>query len=150
MKKILFIFIFLLSLISSGCFNYYPSRENPDSLKTEKSEYIKITKFYLKNGDSVDVKNYDVKYYKKYKNQEKVFVCIQSDDIHKNEAFSHLSKVKKDEKIIPSEQVKSISIEKRKTDVVGIVLVVTLSLLTVAALILLLWGLSLHSIKSFG
>jgi len=144
MKITLFIFLLVLSLISSGCFTYYPSRENPDSLKVENNDNIKVLTIYLHNGDTVDVSDYDVKYYDRYKNSEKVFVCTEKDPYEKNQIFFNKSVIKSEKKIIPSEQVKSIIIEKRKTDTVKTVIVASsITILSLAALFLILLGISL-------
>lgn len=114
MKKIFLLSVFVFFITLTGCHTYYPTSERPDNLKTERDEYIKIQKFYLVNGDSVDLRNFDVKYYDKYKNFEKVFVCIESNSYRDNEMFSSY---KKEEKIISAEQVKSAEIEKRRINI---------------------------------
>jgi ABC-type sugar transport system permease subunit len=150
MKITLFIFLFALSLISSGCFTYYPSSDSPDSFKVERNEYIKITVFQLNNGDFINVSDYDVKYYKKYKSYEKVFVCTEKDTYEKNQIFGNSSKIKKNEKIIPSEQVKTISVERRKTNVVKTVLyAVGITVITAAALILIFAALLHNSFHGY-
>jgi hypothetical protein len=153
MKTILYILLIPFSSILYGCFTYYPSRENPESLKIENDDYIKVQKFYLYNNDSVDVSDYDVIYYNKYKNSEKVFICTENDTYEKNQIFGNSSKIKKKEKIIPSEQVKSISVEKRKTNVLKTVItIVGITALTATALYILAMGLIASSLngKSFG
>jgi|WetSurMetagenome_2_1015567.scaffolds.fasta_scaffold132112_2 hypothetical protein len=132
MRIFLFLILFSFSLISSGCHTYYPSRESPDSLKFESDEYIKIMKFYLYNGDTIDVKDFDVKYYEKYKNYESVFVCIHLPGIEENQVF--YKETKKEDKIILSKEVKSVTTEKRRTNILRTV-IVTISSIT--ALILL-------------
>jgi hypothetical protein len=115
MKRILFIILFSISLFSSGCMTYYPVRESPDSLKIAQDKYCKILKFYLYDGKTIDVSEYDVKYYDKYKSDEKVFVYTQPDTIVKSQNPDSI-KIKPAEKIIPADQIKSVTVEKRKTD----------------------------------
>jgi hypothetical protein len=132
MRNFLFIILFSLSLISSGCHTYYPTKENPDSIKIESGEYIKIQKFYLYNGDSVDVIDYDVKYYEKYKNYKSVFVCIHLPSIEENQVF--YKETKKEERIILSKEVKSVTTEKRRTNIVGTVIVTISSIIALTLL----------------
>jgi hypothetical protein len=113
MRTVLFIFLFSLSIISSGCFTYYPSRESPDSLKIESDRYSKILKFHLYDGKTLDVNEYDVKYYNKYKAIEKVFVYTEQDSVFKN---GNLDSIKYTEKIIPADKIKSVTVERKKTD----------------------------------
>ena len=137
MKKFNFFYLFALSFLLSGCYTYYPTRESSESFKIEKDEYMKIQKFLLKNGDSIDVHNFEVKYYEKYKIFEKVFVCIQLPTTEENQIF--YKETKKEEKIIPLEKIKSVTLEKRKTNVVGTVIIVTfLSAITIGILTFIL------------
>ncbi|MFA5405605.1 MAG: hypothetical protein WC358_11790 [Ignavibacteria bacterium] len=115
MKIILFIFLFSLSLFSTGCFTYYPTRESPDSLKAENDRYSKILKFHLFDGKTIDVSEYEIKYYEKYKANEKVFVYYQPDTVVKNQNPDSL-KIKLTEKIIPSDKIKLVTVERKKTD----------------------------------
>jgi hypothetical protein len=124
MKIILFIFLFSLSLISSGCFTYYPTRESPDSLRVEKDRYSKILKFQLYDGETIDVSEYDVKYYDKYKTNVKVFVYNQSDTIIRSQNPDSV-KIKSTEKIISSDQIKSIIVERKKNNIAGTVIMIT-------------------------
>jgi hypothetical protein len=137
MKKFLPLLLFFLIFLSSGCHTYYPVNVNPESVKEEPYFYMIIQEFILKDSSRVDVSDYEVQYYKKYKNSENVFVCIPI-DYSKNQIFSSSSKTK-EEKIIPAEQVKTVIIEKRKTDVGRTVLgVISITAITVAALFLII------------
>jgi hypothetical protein len=137
MKKYLPLLLFFLIFLFSGCHTYYPATVNPESIKEEPGFYMKVQEFILKDSTSVDVSNYEVQYYKKYKNIENVFVCIPV-DITKNQIFGNSSKPIK-EKIIPAEQIKSAVIEKRKTDAGRTVLgVISITAITVAALFLII------------
>lgn len=115
MKIIQTIFLFFIIFVFSGCFTYYPSRETPDSVKTENDKYIKFLKFNLYDGNSIDVSETDVKYFKKYKDNNDVFVFMLSDTIYKSVNPDSI-KISKVEKIIPSNQIKSVTVERRKTD----------------------------------
>jgi hypothetical protein len=115
MKTILYILILSFSSIFCGCFTYYPSRENPDSVKTEQERYFRILKFYLLDGNSIDVSNYEVKYYNNYKNNKDVFVFTQTDTIQKS-LIPDSIKIKSSQKIIPSDRIKFVVVERRKTD----------------------------------
>lgn len=115
MKISLFILLLFVSLLFSGCFTYYPVRENPDSLKVESNRYAKILKIHLLDGTTIDVSEYEVNYYNKYKTNERVFVYFQPDTINSQNPDS--VNIKSSEKIIPSEKIKSLIVERRKTDV---------------------------------
>lgn len=115
MKITLSISLFFLCLILPGCYTYYPSRESPDSLKIEQNVYRKILKFNMDNGNTIDVSDNEVKYYDKYKSYEKVFIYTQSDTIVKSQNPDSI-KIKTVERIIPSEKIKSVTVERRKTD----------------------------------
>jgi hypothetical protein len=140
MKKYLPMLLFFLSFLIPGCYTYYPVNVNPDSIKEEPYFYMIIQEFILKDSSHIDVSNYEVQYYKKYKNFENVFVCIPI-DFTKNQIFSSSSKTK-EEKIISAGQVKTVIIEKRKTNVGRTVLgVISITALSIAALflIIILW-----------
>lgn len=115
MRIVILIFLFTLSLISSGCFTYYPSRESPDSVKTEQERYFRILKLQLLDGNSIDVSNSDVKFYKYYKNNKDVFVYTKMDTIQKS-SIPDSVRIKSSQKIIPSSEIKSVVVERRKTD----------------------------------
>lgn len=137
MKKYLPLVLFFLIFLSSGCHTYYPAIVNPESVKQEPDFYMKVQEFILKDSTRVDVSNYEVQYFKEYKDFENVFVCFPI-DFTKNQIFSSSSKTN-EEKIIPAGQVKTVIVEKRKTDIGRTVLgVVSITALTIAALLLII------------
>lgn len=147
MKTFPIIFALFLSILFTGCYTYYPARGNLEDLKNENDNYVRITKFCLQNGDTINVKDYEVTYYEKYNKNEKVFVCTESNPNEKNQIFYNSSTQKEPKKIIPAEQVKSVIVEKRKINTLKTVIVASsITIVSLAALFVLIVGSSVKSI----
>lgn len=146
MEKLVFIFLFLISLLSSGCFTYYPVSENTDSLKINDGRYYKILKVFYLKGKYEIVEDTDIEYFDNYGILKKVLVYTKSDTITDTEN-SGKYKIKTSKKIIPLDSLKSVTLERKKTDLKSIATTSLIIIGSAAILYIIGFSIALHSGK---
>lgn len=146
MKKIIFILLFVSSLYTSGCVTYYTVNEPVDSLNFKDGRYYKILKIFYLKGKYDKVENTDIDYFDKYGEYRKVLVYTQSDSLNSE---SNTGKIRKSslKKIIPLDCIKSLTLERRKTDLKASLLTGSIIIGAAVILYIISFSIALHSGK---
>jgi hypothetical protein len=146
MKKLIFILLFSLSLYSTGCFTYYSVRESADSLKLNDERYYKILKMFFVKGKYENVEDTDIKYFKNYGTSKKVLVYTQADTIPDQNNPSEF-KINTSKKIISLDSLKSLTIERKKTDLKSVAMTSMIIIGSAAVLYIIGFSIALNSGK---
>jgi len=146
MKKFIFIFLFIASLYSSGCLTYYPVNVPADSLNFNDGRYYKILKIFYLKGKYDNVENTDIEYFDKYGLYKKVLVYTQGDTL-KPEYKPGETGIGSFKKIIPLDSIKSLVVERRKTDLKSTLLTSSIIIAVAAVLYIIGFSIAIHSGK---
>jgi len=146
MKKLIFILLLISSLYSSGCVTYYTVNEPVDSLKFNDGRYYKILKIFYLKGKYDNVENTGIEYFDKYGKYRKVLVYTHEDTL-KAENASENYKRKLIKKIIPLDSIKSLTLERRKTDLKASLITGSIIIGVAAILYIIGFSIAIHSGK---
>jgi hypothetical protein len=138
MKKYIFIFIFIASLLSPGCFTYYPVNLPVDSLNFNDGRYYRIMKVFYQKGGYKNLENYDAEYFDKFGNLKRVIIYSVSDTLNRGISVST---------VIPMDSIKSITLERRKNDLKSSILTGSIIIAVAAVLYIIGFSIALHSGK---
>lgn len=144
------IYLLVFSILLMSCETVSNQRISPQTIRNNQTQISNATHLVLKDGTFISLKDMQVFYFEKYKDNANVLVVKNNVGIPYRDTVKNVTYLKYSERLYPLDSIKELYVEKREFDAGGTILVI-IGAIAVAALLFVAFvaiSLAAHPIRS--
>jgi len=130
------IYLLVFSIFLTSCETVSNQRISPQTIKNNQTQISGATHLVMKDGTFIPLKDLQVFYFEKYKDNANVLVVKSNTGFPYRDSVKNVTYIKYSEKVYPVDSIKELYVEKREIDAANTILLVVGSLAAVAIIFL--------------